>query len=171
MSNDPSDDIKFLDPAKNKGGRPRKLTLDDDMRRQLRGLGALRANDWDIAGFFQVGRSTWMAFKAANPEAKEILECGAGAGNVSLRRAQWAAAMKGDRTMLVWLGKQNLGQRDVQRVEGPGPGGAFPTVDLSKLNDEQLKQYIALGQALGVTANSGPGEDPGSGGDPSDASS
>lgn len=33
-------------------------------------------------------------------------------GKKSLRRLQWELAEKGDRTMLVWLGKQYLGQRD-----------------------------------------------------------
>lgn len=34
-------------------------------------------------------------------------------GKMSLRRAQYQAALAGDRTMLVWLGKNLLGQRDV----------------------------------------------------------
>ena len=33
-------------------------------------------------------------------------------GRASLRRAQWKAATDGNPTMLVWLGKQHLGQRD-----------------------------------------------------------
>lgn len=34
-------------------------------------------------------------------------------GKMSLRRLQWKAAVAGNNTMLIWLGKQNLGQRDV----------------------------------------------------------
>ena len=33
-------------------------------------------------------------------------------GKSSLRRRQWRAAEEGDRTMLIWLGKQWLGQTD-----------------------------------------------------------
>ena len=33
-------------------------------------------------------------------------------GKASLRRAQWKAALNGNTTMLVWLGKQELGQND-----------------------------------------------------------
>lgn len=33
-------------------------------------------------------------------------------GRMSLRRKQWKAADEGNTTMLVWLGKQYLGQRD-----------------------------------------------------------
>lgn len=35
-----------------------------------------------------------------------------GMGRISLRRAQWQAAQKGNVTMLIWLGKQYLGQTD-----------------------------------------------------------
>jgi len=37
-----------------------------------------------------------------------------------LRRKQLDMALKGDRTMLIWLGKQLLGQRDEQRTEHVG---------------------------------------------------
>ncbi len=38
-------------------------------------------------------------------------------GKSSLRRHQWEAAQKGNITMMIWLGKQLLGQKDVSRVE------------------------------------------------------
>lgn len=38
-------------------------------------------------------------------------------GKVSLRRMQWASAEKGNVTMLIWLGKQYLGQKDQQGIE------------------------------------------------------
>lgn len=40
-----------------------------------------------------------------------------------LRQLQWKAAEAGDRTMLVWLGKQELGQTDIVRQEHSGPDG------------------------------------------------
>ena len=40
-----------------------------------------------------------------------------GRGKVSLRRKQWNVAMKGDKTMLIWLGKQYLSQSDKIEVE------------------------------------------------------
>jgi len=48
-----------------------------------------------------------------------------GEGKASLRRAQWKAAQDGNPTMLVWLGKQMLGQKDKQEFSGPN-GGAIP---------------------------------------------
>jgi hypothetical protein len=48
-----------------------------------------------------------------------------GEGKASLRRAQWKAAQDGNATMLVWLGKQMLGQKDKQELSGPD-GGSIP---------------------------------------------
>jgi hypothetical protein len=47
----------------------------------------------------------------------------AGAGAIALRRKQFQVAMSGDRTMLIWLGKQMLGQVDKQALEQSGPNG------------------------------------------------
>lgn len=44
-----------------------------------------------------------------------------GKGRISLRRRQFEAAMSGDKTMLIWLGKQYLGQTDKQDVEFSSP--------------------------------------------------
>ena len=40
------------------------------------------------------------------------------AGKMSLRRMQWKAAERGNTTMLVWLGKQYLGQKDKSELSG-----------------------------------------------------
>lgn len=42
-------------------------------------------------------------------------------GKISLRRKQWQAASKGSNVMLIWLGKQWLGQKDTpEDVEDQG---------------------------------------------------
>jgi len=48
------------------------------------------------------------------------IEKGQAIARASLRRKQWDLAQDGDRTMLVWLGKQWLGQQDKQTVEHQG---------------------------------------------------
>jgi len=50
----------------------------------------------------------------------DVIETGRADVRKSLRRKQVELAMKGDRTMLIWLGKQLLGQRDEQRLEHAG---------------------------------------------------
>lgn len=42
----------------------------------------------------------------------EVIEKGRDTGRMSLKRKQWEVAMSGNVTMLIWLGKQNLGQTD-----------------------------------------------------------
>lgn len=54
-----------------------------------------------------------------------------GEGKASLRRMQWKAAKDGNPTMLVWLGKQMLGQRDKQEISGPD-GGPIQTEDVTR---------------------------------------
>jgi hypothetical protein len=48
-------------------------------------------------------------------------------GKASLRRAQWKAAQDGNPTMLVWLGKQMLGQRDRHDHTHANPDGSAIT--------------------------------------------
>ncbi len=63
-------------------------------------------------------------------------------GKMSLRRAQFKAATE-DRnpTMLIWLGKQMLGQKDISRQENTGPDGKrmAMTVTYRKWTPEDTK--------------------------------
>lgn len=47
----------------------------------------------------------------------ELLKKARDTGKASLRRLQWEGAQKGQAVMLIWLGKQLLGQKDVSRIE------------------------------------------------------
>ena len=51
-------------------------------------------------------------------------------GRMSLRRAQFKAAMEGNVTMQIWLGKQTLGQRDKADVEHSGTVGVTIVDDI-----------------------------------------
>jgi AraC-like DNA-binding protein len=48
----------------------------------------------------------------------EKIEQGKQQGKTSLRRKQFEVAMTGDRAMLIWLGKQFLGQSERQEITG-----------------------------------------------------
>ena len=54
-------------------------------------------------------------------------------GKASLRRMQWKGAQEGNATMLVWLGKQYLGQNDKQEIEHSGK---------LNLTGELIKKYL-----------------------------
>tara|TARA_R100000808_G_scaffold15429_1_gene35701 strand:+ start:4950 stop:5390 length:441 start_codon:yes stop_codon:yes gene_type:complete len=47
-----------------------------------------------------------------NEDIQEELLKGKGGRRLSLKRAQWKSAMGGNVAMLIWLGKQDLGQSD-----------------------------------------------------------
>lgn len=51
----------------------------------------------------------------------ELIEEGKAEGKSSLRRMQWGAAEKGNTAMLIWLGKQLLGQKDTASPFGDNP--------------------------------------------------
>jgi hypothetical protein len=67
--------------------------------------------DSEIAACFGVGENTIkLHFGPLIKEQREI-------GKKNLRAKQYRLAMKGDRTMLIWLGKQLLKQRDMTHNE------------------------------------------------------
>jgi len=69
-------------------------------------------------------------------------------GKVSIRRAQYLSATE-DRnpTMLIWTGKQHLGQKDKQDLNLTSADGSMspqPGIDTSKLSTEALAEIMAL---------------------------
>lgn len=71
-------------------------------------------------------------------------------GRMSLRRAQFVTAVqKQNPTMLIWLGKNLLGQADKQEITGAGGAPLVPTRELpdySKLSTDELRTFLALAE-------------------------
>ena len=95
------------------GGRP-KIKLDPGDARKL---GELQCTYAEVAAFFECSIETVKRRLKDDPEFCAAYKTGIENGKTSLRRYQWRAAAKGNSTMLVWLGKQYLGQRDAPRDE------------------------------------------------------
>lgn len=86
---------------------------------ELEKLAGLQCTQDEIASWFKVDRRTIIRlFK--KPEVQEVVERGKAAGRTSLRRAQFTAAMKGNPALLIWLGKQILGQKETLITEHSG---------------------------------------------------
>jgi hypothetical protein len=72
----------------------------------------------ELAGFFRCSPDT--IERAVKEEHKigfaDYSRQKRGSGTASLRRAQMQGALAGNPTLLIWLGKQLLGQRDKQDV-------------------------------------------------------
>jgi len=81
-----------------------------------------------------------------------ILQKGREMGKSSLRRKQWQAAENGNVAMLIWLGKQLLGQRDYQRLEH---SGEIAQRHVTELTDAELAAIAAGGRAGAAEAESG----------------
>lgn len=103
-------------------GRP-KLDIDEEEVRKLAKLGATNV---DIAGFYGCDEGT------IRKRFSEMLTKGRAERRNTLREFQWKAAEDGNVTMLIWLGKQELGQRDsieVQQATEEKPRITTPAYD------------------------------------------
>ena len=65
----------------------------------------------EIAKYFQMDEST------VRKKYREALETGRESLKVKLRQLQWDHAARGNTALLIWLGKQYLGQTDKQEVD------------------------------------------------------
>jgi len=97
------------------GGRPR-FVIDYEA---VEKLAMLQCTHEEIASF--LGCSSDIL--AADSKFLGVHKEGMDKGKMSLRRHQWRALEAGNSTMLVWLGKQYLKQRDKFDHEVGGPGG------------------------------------------------
>jgi hypothetical protein len=71
----------------------------------------------EIATVLGFSRSNLYERMDAQPEIREAIDRGRNLGKVRLRLLQWRSAMAGNVTMLIWLGRQVLGQKDRPETE------------------------------------------------------
>lgn len=97
-----------------KMGRP-KIQIDKDSFEKLCGLWCSKV---DIASYLNCSEDTlerWIK-TTYNETFAVIYQQKSAAGRNSLRRKQYEIAMGGNVTMLIWLGKQHLDQKDKQEI-------------------------------------------------------
>ena len=107
--------------AKRKVGRPRK---EIDMAMLIKMVG-IQCTAEECAGVFGICEDTLDArLKESGFENfSDFYKKHGQSGKVSLRRMQWKAAEDGNTGMLVWLGRQYLGQTEKVVNEHTGEGG------------------------------------------------
>jgi len=81
-------------------------------------LALIQCTDIEMALCLGVSVDTLTRRKQEDAQFAEIIERGRANGRMSLRRRQFEKAMAGSDTMLVWLGKNLLGQRDKHEFSG-----------------------------------------------------
>lgn len=112
--NPPRKEKKKLAPP---GGRPRlELNLATITR-----LAALGCSAREIAGVCGVSEDTLARRLADNAEVKNAYELGLSQLCESLRRRQVRMALNGNLVMLIWLGKQYLGQKEPDKASAAPP--------------------------------------------------
>lgn len=89
---------------KHAGGRPSKVSAISAT--EVQKLAKIGCTQTEIADFFSVSHSQ-ISRSFAQPYKRGLEQC-----KMSLRRKQLSMANKGNCTMLIWLGKQLLGQRE-----------------------------------------------------------
>ena len=99
--------------------RPRKPDIDLE---ELEKLCNMQATQPEMAAWFKMSLATFERRVQAK-DARAVMDRGYKTGLISLRRQQFQLAMAGDKTMLIWLGKQYLGQRDNVDSIIAGPHG------------------------------------------------
>jgi hypothetical protein len=100
-----------------KTGRPEFVLDEDEFKKLMR----LHATLSETAGWFDVSEDTIEAAckRQFNLSFSECFKKWSAGGKISLRRAQWIAATEKHNTaLLIWLGKQYLGQKDMIEHSG-----------------------------------------------------
>jgi hypothetical protein len=127
------------------GGRPPKLVIDEKTLETIDGLGKIQSTNEEAAAVLGVSRVTFEKFLGDNKTAADAFQNAKGSGKTSLRRAQFKAALGGNATMLVWLGKQMLDQKDKSEIDNR------VRFSFDEMSAEELREYVKREAAeLGV---------------------
>lgn len=91
-------------------GRPKIEINEDDFKK----LCHLQCTLEEISGWFDCSVDTIERFckRVYKDNFADVFKRMSAGGKISLRRQQFKCAEKGNASMLIWLGKQYLGQRD-----------------------------------------------------------
>jgi IS30 family transposase len=95
----------------------------------------------EIAAYFGVHKNT-IQRRMGEKKFREAHDKGVESGNTMLRQAQMKLARDGDKTMLIWLGKQRLSQKDEKMIKKD----AHTTIEVVGLSDTMALAEEAAAQ-------------------------
>jgi hypothetical protein len=155
-------DGKFVEQTREVQKETGKVMLSE--REVIHQLAMYHCTDAEIAAVLKLSPEAFQQRKTADPRIAEWIRDGRSEGKASLRRTQFSLALKGDKTMLVWLGKQMLGQRDFNRFEISGPdGGPMEFQGTAKVvfqYPSNGRELPAAGEAVTVQGSIAPAKAP-----------
>jgi hypothetical protein len=105
---------------------------------QFEKLCALQCTIDEFCCYFEVDDMTLNAWckRTYNKSFSEIFRVKKGSGKISLRRKQFEVALAGNPTMLIWLGKNMLGQAEKSEVEVKSED---VTIDFGKIKGDEAE--------------------------------
>ena len=121
---------------------------------KVKGLCLLAPTMDELAWSLGISRTTlWRRMKEDAVLATIIEQTSTHGRKLSLKRMQWQSAAKGDRALLIWLGKQELGQREPDKaIQGDAIGAEYSIeqVQAGALDaiGERIQQAIDAGESL-----------------------
>jgi len=119
-----------------KAGRP-KLEIDGDLVEKLAGIGCPNKEIAAIVG---------CSVDTLDRHFADVIAKGRENGKTRLRKKQIEVALAGNVTMLIFLGKNMLGQADKQEISGPD-GTPVMQLPLSTEQDKNLSALVEIARA------------------------
>lgn len=142
-------------------GRPTGLVYSEKTLKQLEGTGKIQCTRAETAAALGVTQGALQQFFEDWPDALELWERARENGKKSLRRKQIDVALKGNPTMLIWTGKQYLGQRDqsevVATVSLESLILASLTAERGSLSQSEGREPVKVNDSRALPASEGPG--------------
>jgi hypothetical protein len=119
-----------------KAGRP-KLEIDGELVEKLAGIGCPNKEIAAIVG---------CSVDTLDRHFADVIAKGRENGKTRLRKKQIEVALAGNVTMLIFLGKNMLGQADKQEISGPD-GSPVMQLPLSVEQDKNLSTLVEIARA------------------------
>lgn len=107
----------------------------------VRAMCKIMPSDAELATMLGVSTQTIKHHKKTNEPFAQAIDDGKADGRSALRRRQYEVALMGDPRMLIWLGKQELSQRDGLQLDAKVEMDVEATI--SSLSDDDFKQALA----------------------------
>jgi len=126
-------------PPKGSGGRP-PVNVDINTVTRAASIGCTIE---EMAALCGISDRTFNNRMQDDPEFAAAVEMARGQGRATLRRYQWHRAANGSDTMLIWLGKNMLGQVDRQEITG-ADGGPMTWVVRAPSPVESADEWLRL---------------------------
>lgn len=137
---------KPIKSKQSKRGR-KKIEFTEQQWSMIDNMCRIQCTGEEIASVLGCDYDTFAARVVEKTGAKcsEYIKQRAMSGNASLRREQFELAKKGNPTMLIWLGKQYLGQKDQTHSEITGANnGAIEVIKSDMSAEDAINIYKTM---------------------------